>query len=269
LPAGITTQLSWHTNLRQAWDKLSLLVHHPLPEAKEVAEGILTELKKKYPHSFSQQFVKEQEIYRKKIANNYFYYKAKKPVSDFSFKTNISPKELAQYKNILKGRPEKTGLPHFLAELGIVSFDFILDFGSFRDIQRHRNGVCRMPLLTTELGFNSWYLEQLPDGLRLKAKKLINEQKKEINGLKVSSEIKQYYIAMGFNAACRFTAGLPGIVYLTELRSGRPVHPTLRRIALKMRKSLLKAFPELILNCDLAPAVWDISRGTQDIVKKK
>jgi len=38
LPAGITTQLSWHTNLRQAWDKLSLLRHHPLPEVKNVAE---------------------------------------------------------------------------------------------------------------------------------------------------------------------------------------------------------------------------------------
>ena len=50
LPAGITTQLSWHTNLRQAWDKLSILRHWPLPEVKELAEGMLSTLKEKYPN---------------------------------------------------------------------------------------------------------------------------------------------------------------------------------------------------------------------------
>jgi thymidylate synthase ThyX len=35
LPAGITTQLSWHTNLRQAADKLAILQHNPLPEVAE------------------------------------------------------------------------------------------------------------------------------------------------------------------------------------------------------------------------------------------
>jgi thymidylate synthase ThyX len=41
LPAGITTQLSWHTNLRQAWDKLALLRYHPLEEIREAAEGMI------------------------------------------------------------------------------------------------------------------------------------------------------------------------------------------------------------------------------------
>lgn len=266
LPAGVATQLSWHTNLRQAWDKLCLMIHHPLPEARETAEKILAILRKKYAHSFSHRPAEEQEIYRRKIAADYFYYRPPKPVVDFAFQTSILPAELGRYKNIIKKRPPKTGLPHFLAELGIVRFDFILDFGSFRDIQRHRNGACRMPLLTTKLGFNSWYLEQLPTELRVKAERLIKEQKKAVAGLSAAPEIKQYYIAMGFKVACRFTAGLPGIVYLTELRSGQLVHPTLRRIALKMRESLIAAFPDLALNCDVGPAVWDVARGRQDII---
>ncbi len=269
LPAGITTQLSWHTNLRQAWDKLALMIHHPLPEVKEVANEILSLLKQKYAHSFSHESRPEQLKYRQKVADDHFYFKGKRPAKDFSFATNIKPAELKKYSNIIKNRPAKTGLPHFLYELGTITFDFVLDFGSFRDIQRHRAGVCRMPLLTTSFGFNDWYLSQLPKEVLIKAKKLIAEQKRAIAALKCSPEIKQYYIAMGFNAVCRYTGGLPAIVYLTELRSGRPVHPTLRAVALKMRASLIKKFPILKLNCDLEPATWDISRGFQDIIKKK
>jgi thymidylate synthase ThyX len=267
LPAGISTQLSWHTNLRQAWDKLAFLRHHPLSEVRIVAEDILLKLKKKYPQSFSHQLFKDQEDYREEIGKKYFYFKPDKPISDFSFKTNILPDELKKYQDIIMNRPLKTSLPNFLAELGTVTFDFILDFGSFRDIQRHRNGICRMPLLTTDFGFSSWYLEQLSDDLREKSEKLIKEQKQAISGLKVSPEISQYYIAMGFNVPCRVTYGLPAAVYVTELRSGKPVHPTLRRVAFKMEKALSEFFPSLVINCDLSPDDWDISRGFQDIVK--
>lgn len=268
LPAGITTQLSWHTNLRQAWDKLDLLRHHPLPEINRVAEDILIKLKEKYSHSFSHKTTEEQENYRKKVVHKYFYYTPKNPVSDFCFKTNISAAELEKYTDITGNRPLKTGLPHFLSELGTITFDFLLDFGSFRDLHRHRNGVCRMPLLTTNFGFNSFYLEELSDDLRAIAEKLIIEQKDSISKIETSSEILQYYIAMGFNIPCRVTYGLPAAVYVAELRCGRMVHPTLRRIAFKMREALLNSFPNLILNCDLDPSDWDISRGLQDIIKK-
>lgn len=268
LPAGITTQLSWHTNLRQAWDKLDLLRHHSLPEIKGVAEDILIKLKEKYPHSFSHKTTEEQENYRKKLVQKYFYYTPKNPVSDFCFKTNISAAELEKYTDITENRPLKTGLPHFLSELGTITFDFLLDFGSFRDLHRHRNGVCRMPLLTTNFGFNSFYLEELSEDLRVIAEKLIIEQKDSISKIGASSEILQYYIAMGFNIPCRVTYGLPAAVYVAELRCGKMVHPTLRKIAFKMREALLNSFPTLILNCDLDPSDWDVSRGLQDIIKK-
>jgi thymidylate synthase ThyX len=268
LPAGITTQLSWHTNLRQAWDKLCYLRHNPLPEVRYVAETILSRLKEKYPQSFSHELRGEQENYRSLASENYFYYKAEQP-TEFSLKTNILPREIEKYADIIKNRPPKTGLPHFLTELGTITFDFLLDFGSFRDIQRHRNGVCRMPLLTTELGFNSWYLEQLPPELLSKAEKLIEEQKEAISRFGVPPEILQYYIALGFNVACRVTYGLPATVYVVELRTGKAVHPTLRKLALRMREALLNTFPSLVLNCDLDPSDWDISRGLQDIIKKE
>lgn len=267
LPAGITTQLSWHTNLRQAWDKLSLLRHHPLVEVSEVAENILNNLKSKYTHSFSHPLDEAQEKYRALTVKKETYLIPEGAI-DFAATTTIKASELVKYQEIIDTRPPKTGLPNFLAELGSFSFNFILDFGSFRDIQRHRNGVCRMPLLTTTLGFNSWYLEQLPENLRQEAENLITKQIEKINNLETSPEIKQYYIAMGFNVFCHTTYSLPAALYVIELRSGRMVHPTLRQVAHKMNRAVCEIFPTLKLNSDLEKDDWDIRRGLADITTK-
>ncbi len=267
LPAGITTQLSWHTNLRQAYDKICWLRNNPLPEVQEIARNILGQLKEKYNNSFSQPIIDEQENYRKNISNQYNFLKPKK-IENLIIKTDIKNEDLEEFRDILNNRPIKTGLPGFLGELGTITFEFIMDFGSFRDIQRHRNGICRMPLLTTELGFNNWYLEQLPESLKEQAIKLIQEQEESIKELNVPAEIKQYYIAMGFNVFCRTTYNLPAAVYVIELRSGKPVHPTLRKIAHEMYHSITKKLPNLKLNCDLEPDDWDYRRGLQDIIKK-
>ncbi|MDO8442848.1 MAG: FAD-dependent thymidylate synthase, partial [bacterium] len=77
LPAGITTQLSWHTNLRQAHDKLDLLKHHPLAEIREVAEEILANIRSKYAHSFVHPVFEEQEEYREFLGKKYNYFSEK------------------------------------------------------------------------------------------------------------------------------------------------------------------------------------------------
>ncbi len=271
LPAGVTTQLSWHSNLRQAHDKLSLMKYYPLEEVRGIATDIHTKLKEKYPHSFGHKEYAEQEKYRKLTSEKYTYFidpKAKKEAY-FKAKTTIKNAELNGYKDIISKRPVKTNLPLFIGELGTVTFNFPLDFGSFRDVQRHRNGVCRMPLLTTKYGFNDWYLSQLPDDVRKDAEKLIKEQIKAIRDLKVSKELTQYYIAMGFNVTCQVTYGLPAAVYTMELRSGKLVHPTLRVIAHQMHTALRKMFPKLALHADLDKDDWDVRRGMQDIKEKK
>lgn len=268
LPAGITTQLSWHTNLRQAQDKLELMIHHPLEEVRNTSEKILEKLKEKYPSSFSHEPRREQEEYRKYIMENYNYYNPEKPPQDFSYQSSISTDELDKYKDLIQKRPPKTNLPYNLSNAGQVTFDFQLDFGSFRDIQRHRNGVCRMPLLTTELGFNEWYLKQLPEQVRTKAENLIQTQKEKINSLDTSPEVKQYYIGMGFNVSCKNTYSLPALVYLIELRSAKAVHPTLRKIAHRMDSALREIYSDIVLHSDLEPSNWDVGRGDQDIIEK-
>jgi deoxycytidylate deaminase/thymidylate synthase ThyX len=269
LPAGITTQLSWHTNLRQAWDKISQLVHHPLDEVREIGENMLTKLKSKYPHSFSHVKNDDQEMFRAMINAGFNYFDPENHPSKMNLNTSIKVSELNQYKEIFQNRPPKTGLPHFLTELGLLTFDFQLDFGSFRDLQRHRNSVCRMPLLTTKHGFHEWYLSQLPGSVRFQAETLIEQQTAAIGALPTNDETRQYYIALGYKVPCRVSYGLPAALYVAELRSGKAVHPTLRQIAHQMCDTLTDNFPQLKLHADLEKDDWDARRGLQDITVKE
>ncbi|MDR0957110.1 MAG: FAD-dependent thymidylate synthase [Candidatus Nomurabacteria bacterium] len=267
LPGGINTQFSWHTNLRQAHDSLDILLHHPLQEVRDTATEVLSVLKSKYANSFSHKIHQDSEGYREFCGANYTYYHNPKS-PDFTMTTDISEQDVEKYHDLFAKRPIKTNLPQWLLELGLATFDLKLDFGSFRDLQRHRNGVCRMPLLTTELGFNDWYLSQLPDDVKKEALDLIKKQTVAIAKLKCTDAEQQYYVAMGFNISCRVSYGLPAAIYTIEMRSGRTVHPSLRLIAHQMSRAIEAKFPAIVTHADYSADDWDVRRGAQDIVEK-
>lgn len=270
LPAGATTNVAWRMNFRQFADELMLLRHHPLKEIQDIAEKTETALKEAYPSSFCQQRFPNTEEYNKNWMQGKYYYK-NDSAEDFSLLYNsVDRKMLAEYREILEKRPMKTELPMAIAECGTAAYEFLLDFGSFRDLQRHRAIVQRMPLLTLNHGFNEWYLKSLPDDLRKKTEDFLKSQAEKINKLNISEEEKQYYIAMGYRVPCRFSGDLKALVYLVELRSTRFVHPTLVEQILKMIASMKKLFEKdgLVLHLDEEPNRFDIKRGEQDIVEK-
>ncbi|MEA3398927.1 MAG: FAD-dependent thymidylate synthase [Patescibacteria group bacterium] len=266
LPAGSTTNLAWHTNLRQAADKIMFLRHNPLEEVKNVADAIERALIKAYPNSFSHKRYEKTEKFNKYfMEKEYYYHNSKCP--DFKLtKNNIDEKLIS--KTLLRKRPPKTELPRQLTEAGDIQFEFLLDFGSYRDLQRHRSLTQRMPLLTNEISFEKWYLDELPKEVREKAIKLLKKQKEITNKLKISKEEKQYYIPMGYNVSCRLTGGLPAWLYIIELRATCFVHPTLRKRAKQMAKALTKKFKYLKIHLDKEIDRFDIKRGEQDIVLK-
>lgn len=270
LPAGATTNVAWRMNFRQFADELMLLRHHPLKEISDIAEKTEEALKDMYPSSFCQERFSNTEEYNKKWMQGKYYYE-NDSLNDFTLLyDNVDRGMLSNYKNILESRPMKTELPMAIAECGVVGYEFLLDFGSFRDLQRHRAIVQRMPLLTLNHGFNEWYLNALPEDLKEKTKEFIKSQEEKIEKLNISEKEKQYYIAMGYRVPCRLAGDLKALVYLVELRSTRFVHPTLVEQMLKMIKSLKNLFTKdgLVLHLDEEPNRFDIRRGQQDIVEK-
>lgn len=270
LPAGASTSLSWHTNLRQAADKLAYLRVHPLLETRQVAGLMEKVLKQAHPHSFNHKTYEESESYRRWFMEEQYYFDP----DYFAFevcmtKNGLDAGLMAKYREAIIRRPAKTELPKVVGEAGTLQFEFALDFGSFRDVQRQRAVIQRMGLLTPKFKFHKWYLEQMGDDLRSKAEDLVMEIRHWYDRQREDKNILQYYLPMGFRVPCRITGDLPAIVYLAELRAGSTVHATLREVAQDIGKILQGPdiqVPVYIDESDMGR--FDVKRGTQDIVAK-
>lgn len=277
LPAGATTQLSLHTNLRQAADALDRLDRHPLAEARELSKGARRLLEHRYASSFRRGSAADGDVARweEKIASRILHepawagseIHASCRAVDSTIDSTIDSARLRRFEDLLSTRPRGALLPHALNALGQISFGLMLDYGSWRDVQRHRSGVCVVPVLAPLL-FEPWYLEQLDPVMRIRAERLLDEQRRAIRALGCSDEEAQYYTALGFRVPTRLVYGLPGAVYMLELRSSKSVHPTLRREVLRMVEALERAHPEVLIHADREPDGWTVRRGGQTIVER-
>jgi thymidylate synthase ThyX len=274
LPAGASTNLAWYGNVRQFGDRILTLRHHPLPEVREITAKLLEAVLEAYPSSFAADLPErhpETEIYNSEMEKLYAYFDDSHPVEFELSHDGIDRTLFAEYRDALAKRPKKTELPFAIRECGTSRFRFLLDFGSFRDLQRHRAVVTRMPLLTTRHGFEPWYLNELPADLREKAELLIASQDSLRKArLQLSPEEMQYYLPMGYRVTIRLTGDLRACVYLAEIRATSTVHPTLRIRAHQMANSLLKHYADdgLVLHLDTGEDRFDIKRGTHDIELK-
>lgn len=268
LPAGVSTNFAWHTDLRQAADKLLFLRHHPLLEVRNTAAAIQAALQKHHPHSFGHSIPVETEAYQEVIAEYYYYHDPdcpEEPVVDFG---GIDRRELKRFDDLFKKRPPKTGLPKFVGQIGTLDIRYRLDYGSFRDIQRHRAITQRLPLLTLDLGFNQWYRDNLPEAVRDKLPDHLNLIAHTIDKLQIPPELRQYFIPIGYNTSNRFTGDLPAVIYMVEIRDSRFVHPTLQKVAHHIGQQITREL-NIKLNVDPEPNRFDIKRGEQDIIARE
>ena len=270
LPAGASTNLAWSGTLRQFADRVVQLRHHPLEEVRVIANTLEDALIASYPNSFDKEKKRYEatENYIEQTMQAYYYHDPDSP--DMSLvRDGVDREALTAYQALLQSRPMKTELPKWLGAYGEAAFAFTLDFGSFRDIQRHRAVTQRMPLLTSELGFNEWYLSELTDSLREKALVLLAEQAEAISGLTSDKALAQYYLPMGYNIRNYISGDLPALVYLVELRATSLVHPTLAKRASEMAQLLSDTYEGagLTLHLDPEPGRFNVKRGEHDIEK--
>ena len=271
LPAWTSTNLAWHSNLRQIADRIFYLRNHPLQEIREIAEAIQEAVIEKYPNSFSDKKYEDSENYINKCSENYYYHNPKCENLTV-LRDDLDKKELELQKNIFNSRPNsKTELPTWVNNIWSIKFEFLLDFWSFRDIQRHRAIYQRMPLLTSEIWFNQWYFSQLPEDLKIKTQKHLDEIEELTLDLckqnNLSKFEKQYYIPMWYNISNQIMWTLPWMIYMLELRSTQYVHPTLRIQAQKMWEYIEKTH-NIKMFIEKSEYDFDINRWKHDIKMK-
>ncbi len=268
LPAGMYSQLSWTTNLRQAADHIRDLQAHPLAEVRAIGQSIHASLQEKYPGSFSHKSYPEQTAYRARVAGDAAYYRGRGAGHpDFAYTCSADRAAMAAVDPaLLTDRPKYEPLPRRVGSHASFECLFKMDFGSFRDIQRHRNGFCEMPLLSWEHGFHPWYLDSLPAQNRDAIEGRVSDLRATTEALDAGDEFElQNYLPMGLLVPCRVVYDLRQMAYVAELRSGKTVHATLRTVAHHMHDAVKAEFPSVALHCDLEPSDLDARRGTQDI----
>ncbi len=299
LPLGTTTLLSWSTTLRQARDNLRRLKHHPLPEVRAVAQDIFAKIVEKYPHSFkgdelNADAATPRDTYNAACAMDDHYQTPDQIIRRYA----VTPAEEKQLERgaviarrntldleslrrmestTLSTRPAHVPLPWRLASYGSYQLMFLLDYGSFRDIQRHRNGVCPIPLLDARYGIHPWYRQQMIDLLQpAEAEKIlqdINEQYAAIKalpqqGVTTTPVLNQYLLPMGTSALVQVSYGVPQVAYVGELRSGKTVHASLRPVAQNMLRILADDIPGIAIHGDMDEDSWSAKRGDQTITRK-
>ncbi len=263
LPAGATTNVAWHMDLREAADQLRELRHHPLEEVRALAETVEAVLLEKYPSSFGHKRYDATETY---LSTCTHYSEAQHRDHEVTIEHDgIDRQYLAALPRDLFNVPPKAPLARQTRLAGTLRFSMTIDFASYRDIQRQRSLDQNRPLLTSKLGFEKWYMDELAPELKQRAQELIDAVPE--NG----SEVDQYYLPMGFTLYFEASGSLTALHYIVQLRAQKTVHPTLASRTKVLGEMLQERLGDIGITFyfDEDPTGFTIKRGEQDIIKRQ
>lgn len=147
------------------------------------------------------------------------------------------------FDKIIGKRGKRHDKPLRELETTNYTFDFLVDFGAYRDLQRHRMLTQTAQILDTSLG----YVEPIDlknSGLReeyLELMEAVNKNYREI--AKDMLYEAQYLVPMAYKRRVLFHMNLREAFYLIELRSGPRGHISYRRIAYQMWQEINRVHP--------------------------
>ena len=125
------------------------------------------------------------------------------------------------------------------------TFDILMDYGAFRDVQRHRMCTQTNPILTAEYGYETPD-EIIEAGLEQDYKKVmetaIETWKKTYPEFPLEA---QYALPLAFRKRLLITMNLREVFYFIGLRSGKKGHISYRRVAQECWRQIEKVHPFL------------------------
>lgn len=322
LTAGFTTQVSWSSTFDNIQEHLTWLRSCPVPEVQDLAFATSKRLAEEFPDAFS--FPLLDASYQKELELAFFDSTERLSAlikndphtksatlgdledKDAEVQTNFDylfssliPEAVSQNDPLLRTRTKYAPLPRNASVNGTFTFTTDLDYASFRDLQRHRSGLCLFPAYSLDKihDLHPWYMQQLcylgimdlklpplPSLYSGVSSLTVGEMLWEISHTLlpcIAHHIKKtvpsskweavfmYYVPMGCTLPTVFRYDLPQAVYVSELRTGETVHPTVRIAAKCLAKAVQKTFPDMPLyvnmSSDKGPSV---KRGTQTITEK-
>jgi len=125
------------------------------------------------------------------------------------------------------------------------TFEFLADFGAYRDFQRHRMLTQERQLLTCNHGY--YMPEEIVEaGLENEYRAAMDAAKSAYNTIaKELPAEAQYVVPMAYNVRWYWTLNLRSLQWLTELRSQAAGHTSYRKMAQQMAQCIEEKIPQL------------------------
>jgi thymidylate synthase ThyX len=246
LPAGCRTQLAWVTTFRQAAERVEMMLRHPLGEMREIGLGLREACLSAHPGAFhgleKASHIESADAWY----TDEFWAEYHTPLLQVPNTVRVPPRGFGSAR--YAGRPASKRVPP-LADLRSEEIEIVqrIDYGSWRDIHRHRNCTQAFPLLTSQ-EFEPFYVENLAPGLRGRAEGLVD---RAMAACRTGDRLlDQYAIPMGFMVTYWAKWSVSQAAYVLELRSRPTVHPTVRAMVRRIADAVtaVDGCPEI--NCD-------------------
>ena len=264
LPASMRTSVAVSMNLRALSEHVELLAGHPLSEIRNLSRLIHCSLKNTIPSSIRGEAGEPTNYKSLEGSLNI--------VSDEAnyYNIEISPViKKEQKKKIIDELNKRKQGEEISANIGAyfnIAFKDNIDFGSWRDLQRHRSFQSNVGILTPK-EFESWYLDNFPIDMKGEIQEFLAEVESVWKNIRdeIGDFEAQNIIPMGYKVSIEIMGDLRSFVYVSELRSGETTHPTLRPLAQKIGEGIVNKFDIPVYYDKRSDVGINKKRGTQTI----
>jgi len=275
LPTCTKTSLGWTINARQLSHAISKLLSHPLREMNEIGEKLKIEGGKVLPsllkyadknNYFSntqkdlQSFNFEKNTFdgekvklvnssknpeNKIVASILYRYKNCSFEKAHSDVANMTPQEKENILDSYQKDMDKFDHPLRELEHEYFTFDIVMDYGAFRDLQRHRICTQTNPIFTSDLGYDVPQ-DIINAGVEAEYRTAMEKAKDVYKKVREEYPMEaQYLLPLGFRKRFLITMNLREICHFVKLRSTPMAHDSYRKIARKIYEIMRKNHPLL------------------------
>jgi thymidylate synthase ThyX len=257
LPACTFTNIGITANARSLEGMIVKLLSHPLDEARAVGEQIRCEAQTSIPTLLKYADPNEYRAGHALAAARKVGCSDERPNGAHIVGPYLSEPDVLDLialhgpfaendpSSLLAGRGKHDPVPRCF-ERAFLTFELILDYGAFRDIQRHRMATITVDALTACLGFETPPAIQ-KCGLAREYGDVMGAAGKAWQDLRDAGfeTDAPYVLPLGYRVRTLLTANLREIFHLVELRSGRQGHPSYRRIAQGIWREVDRVYPSI------------------------
>jgi len=146
---------------------------------------------------------------------------------------------------LLEGRGNHDPAPRCFERVSLT-FEVVMDFGAYRDVQRHRMATMTTDFLTPALGYEP-PRDIAAFGLKDQFEQLMDQARESYDIIARAGFPTEasYVLPLAYRVRTLFTANIRELFHFIELRSSRQGHPSYRKIAQQMWDEVNRIYPTI------------------------